>query len=95
MFGAGSASYSYEVGFFMNLDLTNSCMTASTNFNTLAGVTWSNNAFTYTTRSISTSTSTYKLSSDTRTNSNLIVPGTVTRNWCYEPPGTLNTQIVS
>ena len=31
-FGTSSVSYSNEVAFFMNLDLTNSCMSVSTNF---------------------------------------------------------------
>ena len=47
-FGTSSVSYSNEVAFFMNLDLTNSCMSVSTNFYTPQGVSWRDNAFTYT-----------------------------------------------
>ena len=50
IFGSSSTSYSNDVGFFMNLDMTNSCMTVSTTtFYTPSSVTWTSNTFSYTT----------------------------------------------
>ena len=52
LIGGGTEGFTYSVGFIMNFDQTYSCLDLISSFHSQTGVTWTSNAFTYNSVSI-------------------------------------------